>query len=74
MMPIDGRGLPCLIAQALIQTFQKLKFSHEPVKLYIPSTIKLYSGSYDWLLLFSLFWSQKEHFKAKNDSFPTFQL
>ena len=40
MMPIDGRGLPCLIAQALIQTFQKLKFSHEPIKLYIPSTIK----------------------------------
>ena len=33
-MPIDGRGLPCLIAQALIQTFQKLKISHEPKVLH----------------------------------------
>ena len=78
MMPIDGRGLPCLIAQALIQTFQKLKFSHEPVKLCIPSTIKhwlcICSDSYNWLLLFSLFWSKRKHFTAKIDSFPTFQL
>ena len=78
MMPIDGRGLPCLIAQALIQTFQKLKFSHEPVKLYIPSTIKHWpytlAATIDCCSLAYFDLKKNKHFTAKIDSFPTFQL
>ena len=41
-------------------------------KLYMPSTVStdyIYSGNYNWFLMFSLFPPQKVHFQAKVDTF-----